>query len=115
MCPVSLLLALAVVDGVFANINSASDFDRVRIQEGQANRRLQVKESVRSMPILRRLQVDRMISPTLILPAEKLGTHMKELGYRAGYTEDFLPYAIRRGFGNTIDRKSVIVRLAETG
>jgi len=107
MCPVSILLALAVADGAFAGISSATDFDRVRFQEGQRNRRLQVKDSMKKVPVLRRLQVNRTISPNLIVPAERLSLMMKELGHRAGYTEDFVPYAIRRGFGNTIDRESI--------
>jgi hypothetical protein len=107
MCPVSLLIALAVADGAFTGLGSAADFDRIRYQEGRLNRQLTVKDSMRKVPVLRRLQVDRVISPNLIIPAEKISLMMKELGHRAGYTEDFVPYAIRRGFGNTIDRKSI--------
>lgn len=106
MCPISLLFALAVTDGAFDGIESPMDFGHIRIKPGQAVRRLRIRESMAKIPILRRLEVNRSISSDKILPAEKFSDLMKELGQRAGYTGEFLPYSVRRGFGNTIDRKS---------
>ena len=64
-----------------------------------------VREDMKNIPILRRLDRSRVVSSTKILPAGKFAHMMIDLGYRAVYTGKFSPYAVRRGHGNTIDRK----------
>lgn len=60
---------------------------------------------MKSVPILRTLDRSRVISPMKILPAGKFAHLMIDLGWRAGYTGKFSPYAMRRGHGNAIDRE----------
>jgi hypothetical protein len=61
---------------------------------------------MKNVPLLRQLDQSRVVSRTKILSAGKFAHMMIDLGYRAGYTGRFSPYAIRRGHGNTIDRQS---------
>lgn len=60
---------------------------------------------MKSVPILRTLDRSRVISPMKILSAGKFAHLMIDLGWRAGYTGKFSPYAMRRGHGNAIDRE----------
>lgn len=103
--PISVLFALAVADQAFEGIRTTEDFARIRFKQNKPTTVLRVREDMKNVPILRQLDRSRVISDTKILPAGKFAYMMIDLGYRAGYTGKFSLYAVRRGHGNTIDRK----------
>jgi hypothetical protein len=105
LCPISVLFALAITDQAFEGIRTAEDFARIRFKQNKPTTVLRVREGMKNVPILRQLDRSRVVSSTKILPAGKFANMMIDLGYRAGYTGKFSPYAVRRGHGNTIDRK----------
>jgi hypothetical protein len=49
---------------------------------------------MKNVPLLRQLDRSRVVSRTKILPAGKFAHMMIDLGYRAGYTGKFSPYAV---------------------
>ncbi|KAM0714188.1 hypothetical protein Q7P37_009975 [Cladosporium fusiforme] len=68
---------------------------------------LRIKENMKNVPILRTLDRSRSVSPMKILLAGKFACLMIDLGWRAGYTLKFSPYAMRRGQNNAIDRVDI--------
>lgn len=98
-----MLFALAIADQAFEGIHTAEDFAKIRFKQNKPTRVLQIKSDMRNVPILRQLDRSRVISDTKILPAGNFARMMIDLGFRAGYTGRFSPYAVRRGHGNTID------------
>jgi hypothetical protein len=103
--PVSVLFALAIADQAFEGIRTAEDFTRIRFKQNKPTTVLRVREGIKNVPILRQLDRSRVVLSTKILPARKFANIMIDLGYCVGYTRKFSPYAVRRGHGNTIDRK----------
>lgn len=86
-------------------IQTAKDLKNIRFKKNKPTTILRIKENMKNVPILRKLDRSRAISPTKILPAGKFAYLMIDLGWRAGYTGKFSPYAMRRGHGNAIDRQ----------
>ena len=102
-----MLFALAIADQAFEGIDTAEDFAKIRFKQNKPTRVLRIKSDMRNVPILRQLDRSRVISDTKILPAGKFARMMIDLGFRAGYTGKFSPYAVRRGHGNTIDSQLI--------
>lgn len=106
MCPVSLLLALAIADGAIHMIDTAEDIARVRFSADRNSTVLHIKEDMRHVPVLREVECRFKLAPTKILTATKLCDQMTSLAARAGYKGRLTPYSIRRGHGNILDRTS---------
>ena len=100
-----MLFALAIADQAFEGVKTTEDFARIRFKQNKPTRVLRVREDIKNVPILRQLDRSRVVSSTKILPTRKFAYMMIDLGHCAGYTGKFSPYAVRRGHGNTIDRK----------
>ncbi|KAM0719003.1 hypothetical protein Q7P37_004908 [Cladosporium fusiforme] len=116
LCPISLLFALAIADQALVGIHTAKDLNNIRFKRSKPTTILRIKENMKNVPILRTLDRSRSVSPMKILPAGKFACLMIDLGWRAGYTGKFSPYAMRRGHGNAIDRAmSAVQRRRQMG
>lgn len=100
----ALILALAISDKAIEGVQCAQDIANLRFNPRCTARVLRIRREVRDIPILRQAKRGTsLISATKILTAAALTSRLKELGHRAGYVEDLVPYAFRRGYGNTLD------------
>lgn len=107
VCPISVLLALALADDVLEDITKPADLARVRYQKGSNMTHIRIKMEKLELPILRRgVRGGAGISRFKMLKADSLTTLFTELGHRAGYKENLGTYALRRGYGNRLDSKS---------
>ena len=59
-----------------------------------------------NVPVVQKLDRANRLLSTSIVEYINLVDLMKKVGRSAGYAVAFLPYTIRRGYGNTLDRKS---------
>lgn len=76
---------------------------------------VRIKESMRGIPVLRRLTSGGRISPTLIFTADNPGSYLSGLGDRAGYKESLTAYAFRRAHGNMLDQRVTGVQRQRMG
>ncbi|PIA93163.1 hypothetical protein CB0940_05062 [Cercospora beticola] len=105
LCPVAQLFALALADGAFEDVHSAADIRNIATPPPDVFQRLRVRESMKKVPVLRRLEGrGKATSQEKIATCKELGPVMEALGHRAGHRERFTPYTIWRGHGGLLDR-----------
>ncbi|WPH01245.1 Hypothetical protein R9X50_00408200 [Acrodontium crateriforme] len=102
MCPVTIFMAFAISDGAIAGVKCASDLDRIPFVPGQTTVELPISKEKENTPILRRNK--GVHDDWNIMQYNDLRRWLGELGKRAGYEGPLTPYALRRGFGNQIDK-----------
>ena len=102
--PGSLLFGLVIAGGTIDMIHMADDIGRNCFNADHTTRRLRIVAQKRELPILRGIDCRNHLSPTRIMTADQLNTHMTKLASRASYQGRLNPYAIRRGHGNILDR-----------
>lgn len=68
-----------------------------------------IKDSMREVPILRRIGADGNISPDRIITYGCFNDMIKSLGQRAGYKDKLTPYCFRRGFGSKVNGTSQLL------
>ncbi|THV66362.1 hypothetical protein D6D28_08415 [Aureobasidium pullulans] len=99
LCPVAHFCALALADGAFQTVASVDDLRRVK-----RGCEVKIKNDMKDVPLLRRLEKDGQISPHQVFTADSLGHYLRGLGQRAGYLDPLTPYAFRRGHANKLDQ-----------
>ncbi|KAF2872039.1 hypothetical protein BDV95DRAFT_493419 [Massariosphaeria phaeospora] len=104
VCPVRWFLSLALADEVFVQCKDPADFEDRWIQDGCNSRQFRIREDKQELPILRKLDLYK-ISEDRIMSATSVGTYLRSLGQRCGYSQDVTCYAFRRGFANGVDGK----------
>lgn len=107
MCPITLLLALAIADGALQDITSVDDLLKLRFFPSRPVTDIQILEEKKDLPVFRRAGRSlKDVHTETILNGGRIATMMTELGYRAGYQAKLGTYSLRRGFGNQLDRES---------
>ncbi|SMR54981.1 unnamed protein product [Zymoseptoria tritici ST99CH_1E4] len=79
---------------------------RIRIQIATGILCIWIRCEMREIPVLRRTQQGGCgISKDAILRGTTFAQLLSDLGARAGYVDALVPYNIRRGFGNRLDKE----------
>ncbi|SMR57364.1 unnamed protein product [Zymoseptoria tritici ST99CH_3D1] len=105
-CPLTLILALAIEDKALKGIDTVEDLRTLGFHEHQTKMDLRIRCEMREIPVLRRTQQGGCgISKDAILRGTTFAQLLSDLGARAGYVDALVPYNIRRGFGNRLDKE----------
>ncbi|PPJ60936.1 hypothetical protein CBER1_08602 [Cercospora berteroae] len=110
LCPVVLLLALAIADGALEGITTTDDLDSVDPDDG-GHAILRIKDLAEETPVLRAMEGtikrgDRnLLSSTRISTAGWLSNQVGMLSERAGYKVKLVSYDFRRGHANAINEQ----------
>lgn len=102
-----LILTLAIADRAIEGVESSEDLDALRFDPCRSATNLKIRDQARNTPVLRQALPGNgtSVSTNLIMSASALRIRLKDLGHRAGYVEDLVPYAFRRGYGNALDSR----------
>jgi hypothetical protein len=104
-CPVTQLMALAILDGALVDVETVDDLARFLPSPQVPVKTIHIRETHHDKPVFRSTPCGTSISDTRILRAAAVLKMFPELGSRAGYKDKFLPYCIRRAHGQAIDSK----------
>ncbi|CAI6338093.1 unnamed protein product [Periconia digitata] len=98
-CIVSSLLAFAIADGAFADVQCQKDLNDMKLDSAEDMRVIPYKQSFLQTPFLR----DEEGQP---ISYSRFWYLLRDLSHRAGYKNHIRPYDIRRGTANNIDENA---------
>jgi hypothetical protein len=104
LCFVSAFLALA--DRALDGIKSSSNLERRQPALGSNIVTYRVRDSVKSIPIMRTIISCGEVSENRILTYNCSYTALRGLGQRASYGDTLTSYCFRRSFARQLDSKS---------
>ncbi|KAF2628301.1 hypothetical protein BU25DRAFT_421276 [Macroventuria anomochaeta] len=104
LCVVSAFLSLALADRALDGIESFSDLERRQPALGSNIVTYRVKDSVKSIPIMRAISSCGEVSENRILTYNCSYTALRGLGQRASYGDTLTSYCFRRSFARQLDR-----------
>ncbi|KAF3077820.1 hypothetical protein TWF102_004622 [Orbilia oligospora] len=112
-CPVLNFLALAFADDAFLDFSTPEDLFSLEISEFRNGQVYHFKDSVLEQPILRRASRDGASLTERPWSDDDYRAILSKCGMKAGFKEDLLPYALRRGCANAVIGKSTSVQLMQ--
>ena len=106
LCPITLLLALAIADDAFEAVKTPAEFFAKKASN-EGIQHLRWKRSALSQPVFRQVVrgEGRAVSSERGLRYDVLQPHVTRIVQRAGFEEDFSLYSIRRGTANITEGK----------
>ncbi|KAF8466893.1 hypothetical protein BDZ91DRAFT_724321 [Kalaharituber pfeilii] len=108
LCPVLLTLALAFDDYAFKvpDMTPTKLLGLKIVKEARTSLHVEWKESMLDVPIFRKMQTNRVLSPKRALDYNTAQEHVKHLGEAFGFRGPITFYCSRRGAANAIDKDS---------